>query len=318
MSADSSPVAPQVAEGIPVRWADPAAPWLAAVGGDPRGTRWSAAVVARVALRYDDDKAGLMHDEEYEAVLHPLGQQPDASLAIGVDYDDRDLRPEAPPQPNYVLPTAPVKTKTFWSGLQRGLVDHLVRSRTLELQVNRSLKAYARPGETPEAFFQRCYQLADAKGDEETAALRDKYQTKVLSLRKQLIEAEGRAQVLNEEAKGRRNQEILSTAGSILGGLLGGSKSRGGLLGSVFNKAGTAAGRRGRSNASAERLDAAEDKIQLIHQQLEGLEGELTGEVTEIDMRWMAVAKDITTMPVTLEKTDVKVTQIALVWLPVA
>ncbi len=318
VSADSSPVAPQVAEGIPVRWADPAAPWLPAVGADPRGTRWSAAVVARVALRYDDDKAGLMHDEEYEAVLHPLAEQADPSLAIGVDYDDRDLRPEAPPQPNYVLPSAPVKTKTYWTGLQRGLIDHLVRSRALQLQTNRTLKAFARPGETPEAFFQRCYQLADAKGDEETAALRDKYQAKVLSLRKQLQEAEGRAQVLDEEAKGRRNQEILSTAGSILGGLLGGSKSRGGLLGSVFSKAGTAAGRRGRSNAASERLDAAEDKIQLIHRQLEALEGELTAEVTEIDTRWMAVAKEITTVPVTLEKTDVKITQVALVWLPVA
>jgi len=40
--------------------------------------------------------------------------------------------------------------------------------------------------------------------------------------------------------------------------------------------------------------------------------------VTDIDAKWMAIAKNITTLPVTLEKSDVKVTQLALVWLPVA
>jgi len=193
-----------------------------------------------------------------------------------------------------------------------------VRSQSLELQTNRELKAYSRPGETAEAFFQRCYQLADAKGDEETAALRGKYQTKVNTLRKQLQEAEGRAEVLEAQAKGRRNEELLSTAGSILGGLLGGRKSRGGLLGSVFSKAGSAAGRRSRTAASGERLDAAEDKIQLLHSQMEDIEADLTKEVTDIDMKWMTIAKDITTLAVPLEKTDVKVTQISLVWVPVA
>ncbi|MDO8391003.1 MAG: DUF853 family protein [Actinomycetota bacterium] len=317
-SGDLSPVSPKVADGVAVRYADPAAPWLAAIGGDPRGTHLEAAIVARVALRYDDDKADLIHDEEYEAVLFPLPAQLDPSRAIAVDYDDRDLRVEVPPSASYRLPDAPINTKTLWTAAQRDLVDFLVRSRSLEIQTNKQLKAYSRPGEAPDAFFQRCYQLADAKGDEETAALRGKYQAKVNTLRKQITEAEGRAEVLEAQAKGRRNEELLSTAGSILGGLLGGSKSRGGLLGSVFNKAGSAAGRRGRTNASSERLDAAEDKIQLLHQQMEALEGELTQEVTDIDMKWMAIAKEVTTMPVPLEKTDVKVTQIALVWVPVA
>lgn len=314
----TSPVAPQVAEGIPVRWADAAAPWLTAVGGDPRGTRLSAAVVARVALRYDEDKADLIHDEEYEAVIHPLAQQVDASRAIAADYDERDLRAEAPASPAYVLPEAPLKNKTFWSGVQRDLVDHLVRSRSLQLQVNRSLKLYSRPGETIEAFAQRCQEVADAKGDEETAGLRDKYQTKVQRLRDELRTAEGRAEVLEAEAKGRRNNELLSTAGSILGGLLGGRRSRGSVIGSVLGKAGTAAGRRGRSSAAGKRLDAAEDKIQALHQELEDVEQELVSEVAEIDARWMDVAKQINTEQISLEKTDVKVTQLALVWLPVA
>lgn len=315
---DESQVMPEVAAGVPVRFADVAAPWLASVGGDPRGTRREPAIVARVALRYDDDKADVVHDEEYEAVLFPLAEQVDVSRAVAVDYDDRDLRTDQPTGATYQLSPAPLTTKAFWTGVERDLVDFLVRSRSLELQVNRDLKLFGRPGETAEAFAQRCEQAADAKADEETAKLRDKYQAKVTSLQAQLQGAQDRAEVLDAERKGRRNEELLSTAGSILGGLLGGRKSRGGLLGSVLGKAGTVAGRRSRTDAAGERVQAAENKIQLIHQQLDELEDELGKEISEIDARWMGMAKNITTAPITLEKADVNVTQLALVWIPVA
>ena len=318
LAADESPVMQEVASGVAIRWADVAAPWLTAVGGDPRGTRFQPAVVARLALRYDDDKADLIHDEEYEAVLFPVGEQVDPSRAVAVDYDDRDLRVEVPPSITYQLTRAPLKNKTFWTGVERDLIDHLVRSRSIELQVNKQLKLYSRPGETADAFYQRCYQAADAKGDADTAKLRDKYQAKVTSLHTQLQAAEDRADVLEAEQKGRRNDELFSTAGSILGDLFGGRKSRGGMLGSVFGKSGTAAGKRGRTAASGERLDAAENKIQLLHQQMEDLAADLAQEVTDIDAKWMNVAKDITTVPIPLEKSDVKVTQLCLVWIPVA
>ena len=122
-----------------------------------------------------------------------------------------------------------------------------------------------------------------------------------------------RAEVLEAERKGKRNDELLSTAGSILGSIFGGKRSRT----SVLGKLGSAAGKRGRSDAAKERVEAQENKIQHIHHQLEQLEAELTDDVTSIDAKWMGVAKEITPMTVPLERTDVKVTQLALVWIPV-
>ncbi|MET0662512.1 MAG: helicase HerA-like domain-containing protein, partial [Ilumatobacteraceae bacterium] len=72
-------VMPAVATGIAVRYVDVAAPWLTAVAGNPAGTVRSAAIVARVALRYDETRADLVHDDEYEAVLFPLAEQLDVS-----------------------------------------------------------------------------------------------------------------------------------------------------------------------------------------------------------------------------------------------
>jgi peptidoglycan hydrolase CwlO-like protein len=89
------------------------------------------------------------------------------------------------------------------------------------------------------------------------------------------------------------------------------------MLGSILGKAGSAAGRRSRSAAAGDRLDAAENKLENLHRQLEDLEAELTQEVTDIDAKWMSTAKNVTTLSVSLERTDVKVTQLALVWIPV-
>ena len=50
--------------------------------------------------------------------------------------------------------------------------------------------------------------------------------------------------------------------------------------------------------------------------ELEDVETELADELTEIDARWRAAAAEVTTMSIGLEKTDVKVTHLALAWIP--
>ena len=95
---------PAVATGIAVRYVDVAAPWLTAVGGNPTGTTRSPAIVARVALRYDETKADLIHDDEYEAVLFPLAEQLDVTALVPVDYDDRDLQVDAPADVSFDAP----------------------------------------------------------------------------------------------------------------------------------------------------------------------------------------------------------------------
>lgn len=319
LAADETTVMPAIATGVSVRWADVAAPWLSAVGAAASGPRLEAAIVARVNLRYDETKADLVHDEEYECVLFPLGETVDPSLAVAVDYDDRDLRTEpvpvaagdAPP-PTYRIPAAPLTTKTFFTDVERALRDHLTRSRSLDVPFNQRLKLYGRVGETADEFAARCDRAADDAADTEIAKLRDKYESKAKRLREQIATAEDRAEVLEDQAIGQRNNELFSTAGSILGDLLGGRSS-----GRVLGKLGTAAGRRGRTNAANQRLDAAKGKLSRLIADLEELESELAGEVTEIEDRWRTLAADVGSIAVGLERTDVDVAHLQVAWLPV-
>ena len=73
-----------------MHYLDPAATWAASVGAVP-GHRLTAGAIARVLLRFDDAKAGIVLDQEYEAILTPLSPFPTADQFRAVDYDDRDL-----------------------------------------------------------------------------------------------------------------------------------------------------------------------------------------------------------------------------------
>jgi len=314
---DESIVMPKITDSMAVRYVDRAAPWLREIGGDDAGTRHEAAVIARVLLSYQDTKAEIAHDEEYEAVFFPITERLDASEAIAVDYDDRDLRTEVPDGIIYRLPDAPIGRAAWFTGIERSLVDHLTRSQTLEIPANATLKLWARIDESAETFAERCHRRARDETDHEVAALRDKYEQRALKLRDQIEAAEDRAEVLAEQARGRRNSELLSTAGSILGGILGGRKSAGAILGSTLGKAGTAAGRRGTTATSQKRTEAAENKVGRLTEDLERLETELATEVEAISERWEAAAGDITTAAIKLRKADVRVAQICLAWIPV-
>ena len=172
---------PEVAEGVAVRWVDVAAPWLADVGRRPaparRGSRPSS---ARVALRFDDDKADFVHDEEFEAVLFPLTEQVDASRPVAVDYDDRDLRSRAAAAVHATgCPTRRSSRRRSSAASSATSSTRSCAAAPSTCSPTRTLKVFGRPGETPEAFAQRCHAAADAKADDETAKLRDKYETKV-------------------------------------------------------------------------------------------------------------------------------------------
>ena len=310
-AADESTVMPSVAQGIGVRYLSPSAPWAATVGAVPNGTRLQATAVARVHLRYDDERADLLVDEEWEAVL-PLTATADPSAAIAVDYDDRDLVTDAPAGPRCVLTDAATGQKTFWTQLQRDLVDHLVRSRTMDIQANKQLKLWSRPGETREQFADRCRQAADGGADDATAALRAKYEAKAKRPRDQLMTAQARVEQYEVDARASRTDDLLSTAGGLLGSFLGGRRGTRSLARQMSRSVGGTSSRRRAS--TNQRRDATAEKVAALEQDAADLHAQLADEIAAVDQTWDDKAAAIDRVPITLEKSDVDVTSVALPW----
>jgi hypothetical protein len=302
--ADELPVMPAIAAGVPIAYLDPATPWLASVGGVPGGQHLRAAAIARVDLTYDDGTE-VVGSEEYEAVLMPLVQVPDPRSFVAVDYDDRDLVPAPPAGAVYGLVPAEARAKTYWTSMQKSLVEELVRSRTTEILVNTELKAASRPGETREQFVARCHTLTDAGADKAMTALRTKYEAKLAAARQKVTDAQINAQSLQMEYDSSFG--LAATGMNVLGSLLGGRRSRSSL----------AADARRQSTASA-KVGAAQQKAQAQEQAFTALEQELNTEIVELDDAWKAKAENVTTKSIPLEKADVVVRDFRLVWIPVA
>ena len=315
LAEDESAVVPPVADGIPVRWLDPAAPWAAELGADPAGKRQQAFLAARVSLRFDDTKADLDTTQEWEALYGPLDAGLDLDHETTVDYDDRDLRSEPPNGAAYVLPSVPLDEASFFRDAAREIQRRLADTQTLELLRNAELKLYSRPGETEEQFAARADEAAKARADAETAKIRDRLEAKRDRLERALETARQRVEQASVDQTSRRSTELLSGLGSALGVLLGG-KADTRTIARAGRALGGAASRRGMSTRSSERKESAEEKAELAEADLAELEQEILDEVAEIDEKWAAKAEAVETVPIRLEAGDVRVVETTLVWVP--
>jgi hypothetical protein len=312
LADDESMVMPKISSSVPVRYLHPAAPWSTEVGADRDARRLQAALVARVHLVFDDRAAGVDHTEEWEAVFFPLTYPFDAASGKAVDYDARDFLDEPPAGAVYVLPVAPLAKSTYFTAAKRDIQDYLYRNREIEVLRNPSLKLYSRVGEPRDDFEERCDAVAQDKADEETAKLRDRYEGKIKRANEALRKAELRLEELEATYDARRHDEMISGVGDIVGSLFGGRRGSRGIAGML--KRGSS--RRSRTQLTGAKVSAAEERVESRVADIEDLEQELAEKVAEIDAKWRDRAMDIETVEIGLEKSDIDVDELALVWVP--
>jgi hypothetical protein len=306
-SDDTTPVAPAVAEGVGVVFLHPAATWVPQVRAPMAGGRLEPAAVATVNLTYDDTAAAVDHREVFEAIIHPLAPIVDGSNVHAVDHDPRDFVPVAPAGAQYALCDVALDSKTFWSDLSRQLADHLVRQHRLTVFKNADLKLYSRVGETEDEFKSRCAAGAEDAADAEIAKLKQTYATKIDRVKDQLATAQRKAQELSADVSSRRQQEVLSGAGDLLGALLGGRRRSSALS--------QAASRRAQTKRTEERLDTAVAAATDRQSDLDELEDQLEKDFQEITAKWNEAAARVESVEIPLEKTDVSVAPLQLVWI---
>ncbi len=313
---DETVVPPEVPSSLPVRYARSAAPWLGEVGASPDGDRLRAYVAARVELLFDEAKADLRHTETWEAIV-PLGADgPAFDDAVPVDFDDRDLA-EAPTAPDdrppvYILPPVEI-TAGLVRSAKADLKTALYTDETYQIHTNRELKLWSRPGESIEDFQLRCDEAAQESADAEATKIRDRLEKKRETIETALAKASDRVAELEVAAEGRKQQQWIDVGTSVLGGLLGGrSRTRG--LASAARR--MSSGRRQSASAEA-RLATARNRVAEKIEDLDELELDLAEALIEIDDEWRVKGEAIEPFEVPLEKRDISLDDLILVWLPV-
>ncbi|MGI9585984.1 MAG: hypothetical protein ACR2N7_10385, partial [Acidimicrobiia bacterium] len=140
------------------------------------------------------------------------------------------------------------------------------------------------------------------------AKLADRYSSKIERVKDQLSTAEARVRELESQADAKQQNELLSGAGDLLGSLFGGRRSN--------NPLGKASSRRAATRNAQAKADAAGDRVDAKQAKLIELEAELADEIIEISERFEATAEAIEPLRIGLEKADIKVAELKLIWVP--
>ncbi|MFV2001033.1 MAG: helicase HerA domain-containing protein [Acidimicrobiia bacterium] len=286
---------PIVAASVQSSTLDPAAPWASLVGFDATGTSYSAAIALTVSTRYDDARLGLDHTETWESVLYPLSDPPDAANLIEVDHDARDFLPT---NTDLIFnePAAPIANEAYFDKLKRVVSSELDARRTLTLFRNRQVKLVSRPGEDRGAFAARCESAASDLADSQLAKLTLRFDKRIRTARRDYESAVRSADTAQQQLDGQRGDALMGLAFDLL------------------------SGRRPRSSRSSQRtaqtrVRKAEDKIETKRERFEDLQRELETEAEAIKLQWEDKATEIEDLEIGLEKDDITVTDIKLVWI---
>jgi hypothetical protein len=303
---DSVALMPAVADGVDSFFVTDTTPWIDEVGGDVTGLTLRPVVAATVDLLYDDQYADLSHTEAFEAIISPLDDVVTSENLHVVDHDPRDFSNRQPDGTGFGLVDEKIKNKTWWRDLESSLKEHLYRSRSVTVFKNADLKLYSRIGESEAEFADRCRKAAEDAADQAAAALRDKYETRLDAVKDQLRAAERRVSELSVDVSSRKQQEMMGGVGDLLGSLFGGKRTTTALKG--------AASRRSQVRRTQERLETAEAKVADKADDIEELEADLADDILEINQEWEDKAANIESVEIGLEKTDISVRSLQLVW----
>lgn len=274
---------------------------------------YEPALLGLATVHFVDRKYNLDESLDY-ALLLPLAQ--DARVfswrdARPVDLDLRDLQDRGEPDAFYAggLPQG-LSTPRAFSSLETELVDYLYRSEAYALAYNRTLKIYARAGESERDFRARCQQAAREARDKAVDALREKYKVRFRRLEERLAREEQRLAEYKATYKSRLLEEGLSGLASVAGFLGIGSRSR------SLSKLTTAATKRRMTTSAKMEIEEAEAAIARIKAEDAELKDELEREANALTEQWSQAAQDIEEIKVMPRKTDIKVQLVALAWAP--
>lgn len=302
-------VPPEVSDAVAVTYLRPEANWASEVGAVPSGKTLVPAAAATVQLVYDEVNAGIAHSETYEAVIYPLDGVVDVSDVLSVDHDERDFSPEAPPGAIFQPPELQIDTRKFWNGVETDLKNYLVANRPLQIFSNETLQIYSRVGESEEEFRTRGQAAAEEASDAELAKLRDRYQAKIDRLQGEISRARARWAEADAVAAAKNEETVLGTAGDLLGAFLGGKSGS-----TALNKAAT---RRTAAAKASAKADTEAGKYRAKVTELGELEAGLADEVTAIVAKYQELSANVETVDIPLEKSDIRIVDLKLVWVPV-
>jgi hypothetical protein len=267
---------------------------------------------ARVRAHYVDADAGMDAWEDWYYLASLQDGAPDWDTAEVCNASAIELREEPEPGATFDdVPGAALAARSQ-AAFARSLADFVYRTSSVSVYRCPSLKLTAAPGGTEGDFRAHLAQAAREKRDAAVDALRKKYAARLSLLEDRERRAAQRVDRQKSEASSTTVASALSVGGTLLGALFGGGRRRS----SMLSQAATAARSVGRIGQERTDVANAEAELASVREQSAALEQELDTEVAALESSFDAARLEITSIGVKPRKTDIAVSDLALVWHP--
>ncbi len=240
-------------------------------------------------------------------------------LATGIDWDNTvppPLKTDATASEPTVgagfaeLPGFAMNAANY-KQVEKDFVEWLYRNERADVFSCPTLKEWAKLDESEADFRARLTLEAREARDTAISKLRDVATKKIFSIQTRLQTAQGQL----DKQKAESNSAMMQAGVSVLGGILGAFLGRKSGLGSLARST-SAIGKATGAYKQHEDVAAADAKIASINAEIEAVNAELEAAIAKLTESYDPATLALETDSIKPAKTDVKVTQVALLWLP--
>jgi hypothetical protein len=227
-----------------------------------------------------------------------------------VEGPEFDNQPEA--EAKFAPLPAELSRPKRYSELATSLKDYLYRNRKLKIFKCAALKQFSSGGESEPDFRVRISQLGREQRDAQVEKLRQKYAPKLAALEERIRKAQVKVEKERSQASQQTMNTMLSVGASILSAVFGRK------LMSTTNVTRAASSMRHAGRIARERQDVADaaEGVEVLQQRLADLSTQFQGETENLEAGLSPDSLELEEVPVQPKKSDISVTQVALVWQP--
>ena len=285
-------------------------------GEQPNGSLlvYQPLLLGGAQVRFSDSRAGVDVTRDV-TVLAPIT---DGAVAVEWDHAAEvalalsDLEQAPAERAQFAnLPVAAGKAKSY-EAWNKDFCGWLFRNQKVDLLRSPSTKECSKPEESERDFRVRQQQSWREQRDTQSASLRQKYASKITSLRDRIRRAQQMVERQQTESRSSQIQAAISVGATILGAFLG----RKTISATNIGKATTAIRGAGRAIKESQDVGQAEENASVLQQQLADLEAQFKAETELLAAATDPLSEKLETLSLKPTKTNIAVKLVALAWTP--
>ncbi|MBK7894929.1 MAG: DUF87 domain-containing protein [Candidatus Promineifilaceae bacterium] len=271
------------------------------------GMLYRPVLLAQASIGFSNRRYNLEHEVWQTAVV----PEPDRRGVVrwqdfeSERIDDRQLDRAPVPDARFEMLEAPLNDAKSMATMKKDFEEWIYRGLEIEVKANEELKIYGGPNISIQEFAKQCAEAGKEASDAESKKVAEQYEKKIDAVEDKL-KREERELAEDEAEYDQRKREEAVTHAETLFSLF--SKRRRSVSSSMTKRRMTA-------QAKAD-IEESKDQIEEFQKEIAALEAEAEEALAEIQAKWEAIANDMTTIPMTPAKSNIRTTLFGVAWLP--